>query len=189
MWPQPEHTLTEPQENIVRAARITHVHTHTHTLFRGSPGSHQPNILFLWLPDTHTRTLPKHRQQDCVAGTNKVKLMFVLRQQVGRCFTVSHHAEHKALNYLVPHRNCFLPPVRTFCSTHSRGHQLPRMHHIKTNLDLSHYTLLLSNHGYTFTPFDRSLHSVRKQNVTGFIWSKGKGEQFLQDIVDFDTSA
>ena len=165
------------------------MYTHTHTLFRGSPGSHQPNILFLWLPDTHTRTLLKHRQQDCVAGTNKVKLMFVLRQQVGRCFTVSHHAEHKALNYLVPHRNCFLPPVRTFCSTHSRGRQLPRMHHIKTNLDLSHYTLLLSNHGYTFTPFDRSLHSVRKQNVTGFIWSKGKGERFLQDIVDFDTSA
>lgn len=115
--------------------------------------------------------------------------MFVLRQQVGRCFTVSHRAEHKALNHLVPHRNRFLPPVRTFCSTHSRGRQLPTMHHIKTNLDLSHYRPLLPNHGYTLTPFDRSLRSIRKQNVTGFIRSKGKGGRFLQDIVAFDTSA
>lgn len=57
--------------------------------------------LSLFLLLIYTYTLVKHRHRCHVSATNTVQLMFVLRQQAGRCFTVSCPTVHKALNCLV----------------------------------------------------------------------------------------
>lgn len=90
--------------------------------------------------------------------------MFVLRQQVGRWFTVSHLTAHKALNYLVQTLQPF--PADTFQRT-------PITQNAPHPTNIGADSLHCYCHAIA-TPFNSTEHKKIKHKSIGFTQLKGK---------------